>query len=90
VFCGTCGRRFFGRGTNCPKCAEREAEQRTAAQPVIHCKRCGKEVRGQSGDVCATCEMVAQREADAKHKRRQRAEREAVQKHGGGRPWRYR
>jgi hypothetical protein len=33
--------------------------------------------------------MIAQREADAAHKRQQRAEREAAQKAQGGRPWRY-
>jgi hypothetical protein len=89
VFCGTCGRRFFGHGTDCPKC-RREAERRTAAQPVAHCKRCGREVRGQSGDLCATCEAISQREADARHKRRQRAERQRTQKTEGGQPWKYR
>jgi hypothetical protein len=31
VFCGTCGARFFGHGTNCPKCAKAEAERAARA-----------------------------------------------------------
>jgi hypothetical protein len=104
VFCGTCGRRFFGAGTNCFACAEPEERDRSRTEAdariadrlagrdsnPVHCERCGKEVRGQSGNLCATCEAISQREGDAKHKRRQKADREAAQKQGGGRAWRYR
>jgi hypothetical protein len=58
-------------------------------ESVVRCKRCGKPVRGQSGDTCAGCEKAALRESDLALKREQRAEREATQKREGGRPWRY-
>jgi hypothetical protein len=61
----------------------------TAKPPVVYCKRCGREVRGQSGDTCSACEKAALRQSDDALKRQLRVEREAAQKREGGRPWKY-
>jgi hypothetical protein len=57
--------------------------------PATRCRRCGREVRGQSGDLCAPCEAANQKATDAKFKRQQRAEREAKQNAEGGWTWRW-
>jgi hypothetical protein len=47
-------------------------------------------VIGTSGPLCSLCEAAGQKAADTKFRRRQKAEREAAQKHSGGRVWRWR
>jgi hypothetical protein len=57
--------------------------------PAAHCSRCGKKLVGTSGPMCGGCERPNQRQNDDKLKRQLRVQREAEQKHSGGRVWRY-